>query len=273
MADEPVRQGDVFRWLEPSDDAWKQHGVVVTADCDLEYDKHAGIVTYVPVLAVHDYLAAFFLRRRLGRRLDTLADGLLSRANSLREVHAPSISTPFSLEAISLWFRASGGAAVADALNVPGGDARSEFEALTNTWAAASDALASGDFQTLIDALVLLLAQTVDTDRARHRLDQEISDHLSSLPGDGLFLSCIGVGLDTGYVAYVRRPRELDQSALATRQSQASDPHRSTQRVSRLGSPYRYRLTQQLGQVFGDVGLPQSYEDARAANTLGLITA
>jgi len=31
-------------------------------------------------------------------------------------------------------------------------------------------------------------------------------------------------------------------------------------RVARLGPMFRYRLTQCLGQVFSDIGLPEDYE-------------
>ncbi|MNL80928.1 hypothetical protein D3C87_2078990 [compost metagenome] len=56
-------------------------------------------------------------------------------------------------------------------------------------------------------------------------------------------------------------------SEVAIRTSEIGD--RSGERMARLDSPYRYRLTQLMAQVFSDIGLPnipdmvdQSLEDA-----------
>lgn len=61
------------------------------------------------------------------------------------------------------------------------------------------------------------------------------------------------LGID-GNLAWVRHIWQIKLECIAIRTSEARD--RPAERVARLESPYRYRLTQKLGQVFSDIGLP-----------------
>src|SRR5256885_8963072 len=51
----PLHQGDIFHWLA-SVDPWSKFGLIITADCDIRKNKHRGILSYVPILTLRDYL-------------------------------------------------------------------------------------------------------------------------------------------------------------------------------------------------------------------------
>lgn len=89
---------------------------------------------------------------------------------------------------------------------------------------------------------------------------KELSGSLASLPGDAMFISSLAADASEGYVAYLRRIHEVNDRDVA----------RSAQfntgkfiRVGRLRAPYIYALTQQVGSVFGSIGLPAEYETQR----------
>lgn len=72
----PLRQGDVLEWLGDRMDPWRRFAIIVTADCDLAHQKHAGLLACVPVLAHDEYLALF----PLAGRLEKARSKLLERA-------------------------------------------------------------------------------------------------------------------------------------------------------------------------------------------------
>jgi hypothetical protein len=92
---------------------------------------------------------------------------------------------------------------------------------------------------------------------------------MEKLPGDALFLSCVGPGHANGYVCYLRILREIRQHQIATKLSQRSF-EMIADRIARLRPPYVYRLTQQLADVFAAIALPKEYEDTRRARLLRL---
>ena len=62
----------------------------------------------------------------------------------------------------------------------------------------------------------------------------------------------------------LRLIRELPASAIAIDPvRERNDREVEAVRISRLGTPFRYRLTQQLAAVFSDIGLPSEFEMSR----------
>ncbi|MDP3897797.1 MAG: hypothetical protein Q8Q62_14085 [Mesorhizobium sp.] len=58
----------------------------------------------------------------------------------------------------------------------------------------------------------------------------------------------------SGRIAWVRHIWQVSVSDIALKTSDVS--YRKGERIARLDSPYRYRLTQLMAQVFADIGLP-----------------
>lgn len=80
---EPLRQGDVLESSEEDAPMWRRHLLVLTADCDLAFDKHQGRVTCVPLLRADEYLIEMQiprLRERIVKRILDQASDLLRRA-------------------------------------------------------------------------------------------------------------------------------------------------------------------------------------------------
>src|SRR5262249_52739088 len=87
---------------------------------------------------------------------------------------------------------------------------------------------------------------------------ERISSTLTSPPGDILFVPTpTSVGFNYG-AAWLRAIREVRLEDVAVKLSELRPG--GAMRVARLGPIFRYKLTQQLGQVFSDIGLPKDYE-------------
>lgn len=65
LDDGPIRQGDVISFHDGAD-PWERLGVIVTGDCDIARNKHAGRLTYIPVLTAPAYLSIIERRHAVG---------------------------------------------------------------------------------------------------------------------------------------------------------------------------------------------------------------
>jgi hypothetical protein len=99
--------------------------------------------------------------------------------------------------------------------------------------------------------------------KAYERIWAEIHATIRSLPGDSFFVGRLGSMPSAGWVAYLRLVREIQHDSVAIRQPDLRKPGTVAKRVARLRSPYIYRMTQQLIDVFAAIGLPTEYELSR----------
>lgn len=267
----PLRQGDIVARRETNGDLWDELAVVVTGDCDIARDKHAGRLSAVPVLPVTAYLAAFYLPRLLSRLQGALAERLVSAIRRAQAAQRPEFSRPVSEYRVARWVLESSPTKVAAVLRLPAEDANS-FVRLAYVYAEATTATAKPyrDQCRAYCSAQMALGRSRDEAAARNTLSRELRDHLRGLPGDALFLSSISPHHTAGYVCYLRILREFRDAEIAIRATRRSFDV-SWERISRLQSPYVFRLTQQLGSVFSSIALPNDYEQLRESYGANLV--
>ncbi|WP_345624987.1 hypothetical protein [Rugosimonospora acidiphila] len=258
-----IRQGDIFIFRDSptGDDIWKKAGVIVTADCDIANDKHAGILSYVPIFPLRDYLAwrvmpkiADDRRKRNLRQISELI-GRLERDLDIR----PGLS----------------GAAIEVLATVAGGlkDLQSHLGSVTQK---DSDALAAMIEEVSVCdrvrtssayaeqfAMLATIYTSAKKKSAGEVLLSEIRARLKNLPGDVFFISALSQEHTGGYIAYLRLIRETHLHQISTSYYYKDGRSVVANRASRLRAPYVYRLTQQMADVFTSIGLPEEYEAAR----------
>lgn len=262
--DRPIRQGDVFQWLTPSSDPWAQFGVVITADCDIAHEKHRGILSYVPVLLFTEYLAQFYLPRKLETALTAVRAQLNKQIRAYQQQNLSAFTEPVSDAAALGWVRSVPAQQIADQLGVPQGKTRDKFIALADDYLLSDQALHDGTFKALLDAVLRLRSrQNADKSKLYTALWREIDEYATHLPSDAFFIRSLSHNNMGGYVAYLRLVREISHKHIATRYTDLRDSAVIARRISHLGSPYIYSLTQQLATVFSAIGLPTEYEDSR----------
>jgi len=101
-------------------------------------------------------------------------------------------------------------------------------------------------------------------EKANSSLRKRLASELPrQLPGDVLYLNRPMPTSETGFVALARFPVEVQPELIATNGPDELYGSPAFRRVSRLESPYRYRLTQLFGDIYSSIGLPTEYERER----------
>jgi hypothetical protein len=264
----PLRQGDVIQILSdvPNDGGLGEHfGIVVTANCDLMWNKHFGVVTYVPVVPVEVYVHRYLLPKLLfgelekaqkALRLKVLEKGnriLFDRVLDMIETRAYSPAEISRLLPAGI----NVGSDVARQMKIK--EAIDKFnKADTPAEAFAVVAVLAGD----VDAILKVKKPSVLAFFAdlRNRLT-------GSLAGDALFIGRISRENCSGYVAVLRLLKEIAHGQISlSAVGEHRDPHKySARRIACLRTLYTHRLVQQMSHVFTDIGLPEDYETARCS--------
>lgn len=261
-----LAQGDVFEWIESDGDPWKRFGVVVTADCDIAHGKHSGVLSYIPVISARDYLEIFHLPKAVERLRIKLDKDLVQLLTRLQSANQKEFTIPLADDVALSWFEREPVERIAQTLGATGREDE-RLRLLASLKAAIADV--QPNFSALVELVCHVRAGTSGTElkTVRAALSKELQGVIETLPGDAMYIHAMGSRHRNGYVAYLRSVRDLKHAEVATRAS-ALKTKPLTRRIGRLRSPYIYRLTQQLANVFASIGLPTSYETARRSSAI-----
>lgn len=221
-----LQQGDLIKF-ESEDDNLRAAGIVVTADCDLEQKKHARLVTLVPVVTAQIILERCLIIEDCERKRASIEDFVFQKYSidkrQERETKLSILRKNYQVKNDDL-----------DELALVGADF-----VLENT-----DVMTVGSYKKLMQAIPIS-AKKVDAFASQIRDRGDIF----VLPDTRKF----GIA---GGMAWIRHIWQVPLGDIAIRTSEIGG--RSGERIGRLDSPYRYRLTQLMAQVFSDIGLPDS---------------
>ncbi|TWJ28214.1 hypothetical protein JD81_01717 [Micromonospora sagamiensis] len=258
----PIRQGDIFIFRNaPTDDVWQKAGVIVTADCDIANNKHGGILSYVPIMPLRDYLAWRIIPRIAGDRRKRTLRQMSEMIARLEE--DLGIRPGLSLSAIEVLATVDGG--LRDLDTHLGGVKPKDAEALAamvHEVGVCGRVQESSNYNEQFAALTSIY-QSSKRRSADEVLLSDVRDRLKNLPGDVFFISSLDQENTGGYVAYLRLIRETHLRQISTSYYHKDGRSVVASRTSRLRAPYVYRLTQQMADVFAAIGLPEEYEAAR----------
>ena len=256
-----LTQGDVLKSVEPDVDAWRQHLVVVTADCDLAYRKYGGQLSCIPILSADRYANEFLLEPEIQKVTERLKEAFVKLIHTAQQSEAPVHDyvpiTPGRAYDWALEAELDDMSQVLPRLDIE--KAEPLHRLLRETRGPESTYVAT--LEHLCEAK-RALGDHKSTPDARKSVANRLAKQMVSLPGDAMFLRSLGPGLSEGYVAYLRRIIEVPDTEVAINVPQATEG-RAYERVARLTSPYVYGLTQKLASVFSSIGLPGAYEDSR----------
>ena len=219
--DSALVQGDVFEWLERKDDPWLQFGVIVTANCDILHQKHRGILSYVPVLAIEDYLRIFFfpsvlrkgvksIAEQLGRTL--LADEVADAIRAYQAENFPDFPEPLADSVALQWALTLTPDGLADELRITDAGPRNKFVTLVEDFRAVEAAVTGETYAAQWNALIRLrVRQGAAAEKAREKIWSDIRASMKDLAGDRFFLGRLGSVPGDGWIAYLRLVREIQQ--------------------------------------------------------------
>jgi len=222
--DATLKQGDLIRF-ENKTDPIRKAGVVVTADCDLELKKHAKLVTLIPVVPVKVILENYLLPEDCEKKRAQIESYAFKEFKIEKD---PELETR----------KANLREKIKDSPSTKNNPAR----------IAALFTIDNIGYISIAEYKLLM-----DTINGGIKKASELSKQISNR-GDTLLLPTpekLGVN---GEVAWIRNIWQEQLSSIAIRTSEVST--KQGERVARLDSPFRYRLTQLMAQVFSDIGLP-----------------
>lgn len=235
-----LRQGDLIAFQ--SSDSLQKFGLVVTADCDLTQRKHARLVTLVPVVELIDIVECYLLPEMCERSRPSI-EGYLTKKFALQS----SLQLPEGREELRARAVESGG-----------------DPSLRGACLAAKLLLQEVERLTIADYRLIMEAVGLKVGKLDDRLSQQVrgKGDLLMLPQ----LTNLGISAD---IAWVRHIWQVPLRQIVFRTSEVREG--VGQRVARLASPFRYRLTQLMAQVFSDIGLPDISRDV--SSELGKVLA
>jgi len=219
-----LTQGDLIKF-DGAQDPLRQVGIVVTADCDLERKKHARLVTLIPVVSVPVLLERYLLPEDCENKRQQIEDYAFKSFDIQRNQEA-ALRIAMLREKLT---------SVANPQEAQAIAARFVTDQL--------DSISITQYRSLMEAVGCKIKKS-------DSLSQQILKR-----GDILLLPSLEkLGLKDD-IAWVRHIWQVPVGEIALRTSETST--RPGERVARLDSPFRYRLTQLLAQVFSDIGLPE----------------
>ncbi|WP_144409549.1 hypothetical protein [Martelella endophytica] len=218
-----LRQGDLIVFSDYEDET-KRCAIVVTADCDLEQKKHANLVTLVPVVSEKTILERYLLPDDCNSKIDHIVKFAL-KEYKIDEKLDHLVQVELLIEALS-------------------SDAKSDPIALLMAEIISDDLR-----EVSIEGYKDLLKRV----KLHAKKASSLADQIAKR-GDLMILPDAQVlGVDAR-IAWVRHVWQAPASSIALKTSDTSA--RRGERIARLSSPFRYRLTQIMAQVFSDIGLP-----------------
>lgn len=257
-----VAQGDVIEWLPSHAKApWRVFGVVVTADCDLAWGKHEGIISYVPGLLSSDFIWQGFRGKFFTSRHAEALQSAAKLANLSRRKMGIADSN-ISTSAMHDWLKRAGREGVLNELNVADAP-REKIRTLLDQILAYDEVLdqPNADMSLLTRAFAMT---GVKGDQAA--LIKRIEESWGQLPGDIFHLPSLPTGDEEGMFLMLRHIRQLPASAIAGRPGDIDGGNAKVKRVARVCPPYRYSITQNLARVFADIGLPEEHDARRKSS-------
>lgn len=222
--DAKLRQGDLIVF-EASKNPLRKVGIIVTADCDLEQRKHARLVTLVPVVDARTVLEQYLLLEDCERKRDQIESYLFKACSiDLRQERVTKLTILREVRASS---------------KLDGKDSRK----------VAADFVLGASNSIAVESYVELMKNIGSGPKGKNALRDQIRKR-----GDLLMLPNIMKLGVAGHIAWLRHIWQVGVDDIALRTSEVAA--RPGERRARLDSPFRYRLTQLMAQVFSDIGLP-----------------
>lgn len=221
-----LTQGDLIKFEDEDElEPLRRAGIVVTADCDLERKKHAKLVTLIPVVSVKILMENYLLPEDCEKKREQIENFAFKQFDIERDQELDARKATLKEKMKSSSFSSEASQIIA---------AKFTTDQL--------DIISIKEYKSLMTAINCGIKKSSD-------LNKQINDR-----GDLLILPTPKkLGVD-GDIAWIRHIWQVPLGSIAIRTSEINKKH--GERIARLDSPFRYRLTQLMAHVFSDIGLP-----------------
>ena len=76
-----LRQGDLIQKVWQSDPSKTEYGLVITTNCDMGFNNHRGMVTFIDLMPASEYVNRFVLPEIVNSSVSNLVKRILEEKN------------------------------------------------------------------------------------------------------------------------------------------------------------------------------------------------
>lgn len=241
----PIQQGDIL--IFPDNDDGSKYGIIVTGDCDIAQKKCRGVISYCNITTVKYFITHEFLKDNfIEKELKKLEENITKRTCKLLKAE---MSSTFFYNIINL------STEKLHSLLNDDGDLLKKIDSYKEI--TEKKCFSFSDYRSLLRLNNCL--NDAQLEEKVKKAKETLKSKLNNLPGDKFFITELPDQNDNyGYIVHLRIIDSIKQSDIEDKFN------KSVYRIGHLTAPFLYRLTQQLGAVFSDIGLPSEYEKYRS---------
>jgi hypothetical protein len=244
--DEPLRQGDIFKFLRKTN-LWEMFGIIITTDCDIAKGKNSDVYSYCPIIDLSNYFYKVFIPKQI--RIELILEkikNILDKNTKNKGAHGVDINSIYP------WIIERG---IKNALY----DIDSNSEEMKNAISFIFDFSNEENSISLYFRYKSILNNNFDRDKEIKKTEEQFKNYIINLPGDLFYINYIHGINEFGYIVNLRRIGMFCRENISI-SSNDNDEKIYLKRIARMVSPFNYRLTQKVAQMFSDIGLPEDYE-------------
>lgn len=256
-ADLAIRQGDLLVSRSLRTRKILRMAVVITADCDIDKQKHGPQIACLNVQFHDEYIKNTWAETSFNAsKAAALKQAVDKLRSALRKLGNPNAE--ISAKAAEDWLVRTDLAEIASELSVSAGDLKSFIESLAGVQAAVRKSAAmekNSPFERLAHFHAALKGKSAD----EAQIEALKSAHGATLPSDVFFLPGFPTDLNRSVLIMLREMIGIDTGRVTTRHSEVLDES-TFLRVGRLRSTFKYALSQSFASLYSKIGLPGAYE-------------
>jgi hypothetical protein len=246
--DAPLHQGDIFEFLNKNS-LWENYGIVITTDCDIAWGKNSDVYSYCPIINLKEYFYQIYLPKQIEY------DKILGKAKGIIDKHNGNNNKGVDINIISQWIKDRGIEGALEDINIKTDDMKNAVSFLYNF-----------DEKICIMQMFLNYRNILDSkgknNKEIEKLKSNFKNHIVHLPGDLFYINYIHGVNEMGYIVNLRRIGIFNRENISISNYDNGEKV-YLKRIAKMVSPFNYRITQRVAQMFSDIGLPEDYEDDR----------
>lgn len=225
--EDTIEQGTIIKF--PNNDEEEKYGIIVTGDCDIHNDKYGKYLSYCTIFTLKKYIELFYIPK-------TCKTNIKTKMKKLKEL----LIKEFNCE-------------ISD----------STFDYILNYSAEELDnnIKDKDTIKKIIDLKPILSKKNFDLTDLK-ALGEKNLKNVKQFPGDKFYFTNLpDPDIESkGFVINLRRIKEINLEEI---KKTYEGKNTKCFAIAKLDSPYKQYMTQTLGAMFSDIGLPHEYEEQR----------
>jgi hypothetical protein len=246
--DDPLHQGDIFEFINKKS-LWEDYGIIITTDCDIAWCKNSDVYSYCPIIKLKEYFYQIYLPKQIEyNKILEKVKGIIDKQNG-------NNNKGVDISSINQWIKDRGIEGALEDINIKTDDMRSAVSFLYDSDKGLCTIQVFLRYRNILDS-------KSENNKEIKILENKFRNHIINLKGDLFYINYIHGVNEIGYIVNLRRIGRFSRENISI-SSYDNGEKVYLKRIAKMVSPFNYRITQNVAQMFSDIGLPEDYEDDR----------